>query len=127
MKVYEKVISIIISAIVLLLLCGYCIQTYKLGQARNELELTRNQLSAANDKQSEIRDGLSKCIQSVRETETILSQSATTIGEIREQIRAIRENYQYMEEQLYSLGFNNDNRTGDYNNNDFVNDKVNGE
>lgn len=84
-----------------LLFCtAFSIQTYRLANARCELREVRAELQLATNRQSEITELVGR-------TGEILSQSSTTIKDVREQIREIRENYEAMESWLLNYNSNN--------------------
>ena len=95
MKIVEKNNSILIIVLccLALSLLGNCIQEYRLGVYRQQLESTRMELAAATNRQSEIAEIL-------RRDGQILNESFTTISGIRSQIAIIKENYETMENIL---------------------------
>ena len=62
----------------------------ELGECRAELGRIRNELQTASDQQRELRE-------IVRDSKAILDRSTATLSGLREQLRAIRINYEAME------------------------------
>ena len=88
----------------------------ELGCCRDELNRVRKLLADANDQEQSLRQGIEQCLEISADTSAILNKSATTLSELREQIRIIRENYEAMEACLrnYSGGSSsNDNGSCD--------------
>ena len=78
----------------------------ELGHARAELERIRTELSNATDQQRELTESLAECAELCSDTERILSVAVTSVQGLREQLHAVRENYEAMEACLrnYSGG-----------------------
>ncbi len=89
----QKVIITILSTLLFVSLVSNAIFYHRLERTRQQLDSVRMELSAATDRQSELAEILK------RDGE-ILSKSSNTIRGIREQITAIRENYEKMENIL---------------------------
>ena len=69
----------------------------ELGHARAELERVRTELSNATDQQRELTESLAECAELCSDTERILSVAVTSVQGLREQLHAVRENYEAME------------------------------
>ena len=69
----------------------------ELGRTRAELERIRTELSNATDQQRELTESLAECAELCSDTERILSMAVNTVAGLREQLRAIRKNYEAME------------------------------
>ena len=69
----------------------------ELGHARAELERVRTELSIATDQQRELTESLAECAELCSDTERILSVAVTSVQGLREQLHAVRENYEAME------------------------------
>jgi hypothetical protein len=78
-------------------LAGLGIQSYRLQQYMDECRQYREQLTAATDRQSEIA-GV------VGHTSIILGETVNSVKELREQLKAVEDDYN----RLYSLCFDND-------------------
>lgn len=89
----QKNIIIILS--VLLLVSSVCnaILSHRLEQTRQQLEYVRMELERSRNNYKVITDGLSR-------TAEVLGESATTVQQLREQMSAVRENYQTMEKYI---------------------------
>lgn len=108
----QKIYSIIVLILLLSFICacaGFGIQSYRLEQARHELDSIRNEYAAVKDQQSELRE-------IIRSTDEILCESFDTISGIRSQITAIRESYEEMESIINSSRCNSANDNSDTNN-----------
>ena len=112
MNYYEKtrnfIIIIIITIIFFVSISGACIQTYRLQSTRSELEQIRTQLSTARNREQESIVTIKSLRDSVERTNSILSESESTIAGIRKQIQEIRESYEEMETLLNNFGDYND-------------------
>ena len=116
---FKSCIHIAIAAICAIIICALAGTTIyyrsQLGQCRDELGRVRVELDNATNQQQTITDGLTECLELCRDAETVLSESATSLSGLREQIRILRNNYEYMETRLYQLRGDN---AGSYDNND---------
>lgn len=97
---YKKIINYIIITCFFLSLIGNCIQEHRLGLYRQQSEYYRAKLEIATDREQQLTATVDECFNNVERTGDVLSQSVNTIGELRNQIQAIRENYQIMEDRL---------------------------
>lgn len=86
----QKIIIYILSFLLSVSLICNAIFSYRLEQNRQQLEYVRMELERS-------RDNYKSITESVGRTAEILSQSATTVQDLRKQISAIRENYEAME------------------------------
>ena len=86
----QKTIIYILSFLLSVSLICNAIFQHRLEQTRQQLEYVRMELSRS-------RDNYKSITESVGRTAEILSKSATTVQDLREQISAIRENYEAME------------------------------
>ncbi len=91
-KVFIYILSFTLTAS---LICNIVFQ-HRLGKTRQQLEYIRMELDRSTDNYKSIAD-------SVRRTAEILSESATTVQDLRKQIFAIRENYELLESYVNSL------------------------
>ena len=86
----QKIIIYILSFLLTAsLICNVVLQ-YRLEQNRQQLEYVRMELDRSTDNYRVITE-------SVRRTSELLSESATTVQDLRRQISAIRENYELLE------------------------------
>lgn len=56
--------------------------------------------TAATNREQQLTDTVDECFESVRRTEEILSSTSNTIGDLREKLRAVREEYETMADKL---------------------------
>lgn len=89
----------------------------ELGTARAELERVRAELANATDQQRELESTISQCETIATDTTQLLDQSISTVQGLREQIRAIRTQFEKMETCLrnYRSGNNTDNHNSSNN------------
>jgi septal ring factor EnvC (AmiA/AmiB activator) len=69
----------------------------ELGNARAELERLRTELDNATNKQSAITSDLERIAEISSDTERVLSEAVTSVQGLREQIHAIRIQFEKME------------------------------
>ena len=69
----------------------------ELGNARAELERLRTELANAENKQSAITSDLERIAEISSDTERVLSEAVTSVQGLREQIHAIRTQFEKME------------------------------
>lgn len=83
----------------------------ELGNARAELERLRTELDNAQNKQSAITSDLERIAEISSDTERVLSEAVTSVQGLREQIHAIRTQFEKMEACLrnYSSSSSTDN------------------
>ena len=86
----QKIIIIILSVLLSVSLTCNTIFSHRLEQNRQQLEYVRMELERSRDNYKFITDGLTR-------TAEILSQSASSVQELRKQISKVRENYEAME------------------------------
>lgn len=99
----KSVIYIIIGIILVYLLTTIGFQAYKLGQYRTECEQYRIELQSAENRQRELEATIDGCIIITERADGLYSSTATTIGELKSQLREAREIYEDMEKLLYSF------------------------
>ena len=90
----------------------------ELGTARAELERLRAELDNAENKQSAITSDLERIAEISSDTERVLSEAVTSVQGLREQIHAIRIQFEKMETCLRNYRSSNsadNNSTGDSN------------
>ena len=86
----QKIIVIILSVLLSVSLTCNAIFSHRLEQNRQQLEYVRMELNNS-------RDNYKSITESVTRTAEILSQSASSVQELRKQISKVRENYEAME------------------------------
>lgn len=69
----------------------------ELGAVRAELERVRAELANATDQQRELESAITECETIANDTTKLLDQSFTSIQGLREQIHAIRTQFEKME------------------------------
>lgn len=110
---YEKISYIIYgiaATVIIMLVTGISIQSYRLGRYRKQCEQYRIELERAEDNQRGLTETITDCYGAITDcygrtvrTAEILSQSTSSISELREQLRFVKENYEYMEDRLRSV------------------------
>ena len=86
----QKITIIILSVLLSVSLTCNVIFSHRLEQNRQQLEYVRMELERS-------RDNYKSITESVRRTAEVLSQSASSVQELRKQISKVRENYEAME------------------------------
>lgn len=101
---YVKKILISFTAFIILSLgiFGY-IQTRRVGLYRDRCEYYRMELDSATNREQQLADTVDECFESVRRTETILSETSNTVGDLRKKLTAVRTEYENMEKLLSSV------------------------
>ena len=97
---YKKIINYIIITCFIFSLIGNCFQEHRVGIYRQQFEYYRAKLEAATNREQQLTATVDECFNNVARTGEVLSQSVSTIGELRKQIQTVRENYQIMEDRL---------------------------
>lgn len=69
------------------------VQTKRVGLYRDRCEYYRVQLTDATNREQQLVD-------SVRRTNEILSETSNTVGDLREKLKAVRQEYENMEKLL---------------------------
>lgn len=89
----------------------------ELGAVRAELERVRAELANATDQQREFENAITECETIANDTTQLLDQSITSIQGLREQIRAIRTQFEKMETCLRNYRSSNGSSDCDTGNN----------
>lgn len=89
----------------------------ELGIARAELERLRTELNNAQNKQSAITSDLERIAEISSDTERVLSEAVTSVQGLREQIHAIRIQFEKMETCLRNYRSGNSSSNCDTGNN----------
>lgn len=111
-------IYIVISVILVLLCTTIGVQVYRLGQLRKECERYRIELQSAENRQRDLTDTINRCIDINNRAAELYNSTATTIGELKSQLREARKIYEDMEKLLYSFYNNSDSNNGNNSGND---------
>ena len=69
----------------------------ELGKCRAELERVRTELANATEQQRELESAITECETIANDTTQLLDKSITTVQGLREQIHAIRTQFEKME------------------------------
>ena len=107
-------IYIVIGIILVFLCAGIGLQAYKLGQLRKECERYRIELQSAENRQRDLTDTIDRCFDIAKRSDRIYGSTATTIGELKIQLREARKIYEDMEKLLYSF-YNDSSSDNNYN------------
>lgn len=110
----KKIVYYCFAVYFVLSIIGGAMLQSRLGQARQQLEYYRAELSAAENREQQLTDTVDKCWESTERTNQILSQSANTIQDIRRQLQEVRENYENMESLLLDSYDSMRNRNNNY-------------
>ena len=113
-EMYKNIIIGILVGLLSVACAGFGIQTYRLGIYRQQSEYYRTELAEATNREQQLAATIDECWRSTERTSEILSQSINSVGELREQIRQVREAYQDLENRLldcYDRIHNNDDIT----------------
>lgn len=94
----KKILYFIAAIYFVISIVGGGIQTYRLERSMAECRQYREQLKLATDRQSEIAEV-------VGHTSLILGETVNSVAELRNQLKAVENNYN----RLYSLCFDNGN------------------
>lgn len=89
----------------------------ELGAVRAELERVRAELANATDQQREFENAITECETIANDTTQLLDQSITSIQGLREQIHAIRTQFEKMETCLRNYRSSNGSSDCDTGNN----------
>lgn len=89
----------------------------ELGKCRTELERVRTELANASNQQREFESAITECETIANDTTQLLDQSITTVSGLREQIHAIRTQFEKMETCLRNYRSGNSTRNCDTGNN----------
>lgn len=78
------------------ILCGAILQS-RLEHYRQQSEYYRIEYERASNQQQLLADTVDKCWESTERTKDLLGRSISSIGELRKQLKEVRENYENME------------------------------
>lgn len=95
------IISIIaVNVVLVIMVIGFGIQNHRLGQYRYQSEYYRTELARADSRKQLFADEIDECFNSVARTNRILSGTAATVSELREQLQEVRKEYENLEDHL---------------------------
>lgn len=111
----KKAMYTLFAIILLAAMVGTCIQSYRLELYRQQSEYYRTELESAHSRQSELADAVDECFQSVVRTREVLSSTVNTVGDLRNQLREVRAEFENMENRLCDFYDNYNNRSSNNN------------
>lgn len=100
----EKISAGVIIFLLFIFCTTHLIQYDRLDSYREEYNNLRTQYESLKNREQQLNDTIAGCRESVERTNEILSESANTIGELRNQFNYIRECYEEMENLLFRSG-----------------------
>lgn len=104
----EKICVGVIIFLLFIFCTSHIVQYNRLDSYREEYNNLRTQYESLKNREQQLNDTIAGCRESVERTNEILGESATTIGELRNQINYVRECYEEMENLLFSNGIDID-------------------
>lgn len=99
---FKRALCIIVAICFLITITFGWIQTCRLERSMAELRHYREQLELAENRESEIRANVNR-------TGLILSETTTSVGELREKLKALEDSYN----SLWNLFYDNDDNVSD--------------
>lgn len=106
---YENIKNYILTFfLVISIICGG-ILFYRLGYYRKQCEQYRAELSEAENRQQELTATIRQCVEISKRADGIYSSTATSIRQLKEQLKEARKVYEDMAELLYNFSGNNAN------------------
>jgi len=100
----EKIYVGVIIALLFIFCTSHVVQYDRLDSYREEYNDLRTQYESLKTREQQLNDTIAGCRESVERTNEILSESANTIGELRNQIIYVRKCYEEMENLLFRSG-----------------------
>ena len=100
MKYVKKILISFIAFVLLGLSVFSYIQTRRVDIYRSRCEYYRMELDAASSREQQLTDTVDECFESVRRTNEILSSTSNTVGDLREKLTAVRQEYENMADRL---------------------------
>ncbi len=100
----EKISAGVIIFLLFIFCTTHLIQFDRLDSYREEYNSLRTEYESLKNREQQLNDTIAGCRESVERTNEILSESATTIGELRNQLIYVRECYEEMENLLFRSG-----------------------
>lgn len=100
----EKICVGVIIFLLFIFCTSHLIQYNRLDSYREEYNNLRTQYESLKNREQQLNDTIAECRGSVERTNEILGESATTIGELRNQIIYVRKCYEEMENLLFRSG-----------------------
>ena len=104
----EKISAGVIIFLLFIFCTSHIIQFDRLDSYREEYNNLRTQYECLKNREQQLNDTIAGCRESVERTNEILGESATTIGELRNQFNYVRECYEEMENLLFRSGLDID-------------------
>lgn len=106
----KRIMYTLFAIILLAAMGGTIIQSCRLELYRNKLEYYRTELESAHNREQYIANTVDECFHSVVRTREVLSSTVNTVGELREQLREVRTEFENMENRLCDFYDNFHNR-----------------
>lgn len=100
----EKICVGVIIFLLFIFCTTHIVQYNRLDSYREEYNNIRTQYESLKARERQLNDTIAGCRESVERTNEILGESATTIGELRNQINYVRKCYEEMEDLLFRSG-----------------------
>lgn len=100
----EKISAGVIIFLLFIFCTTHIVQYNRLDRYREEYNNIRIEYESLKARERQLNDTIAECRGSVERTNEILGESATTIGELRNQINYVRECYEEMENLLFRSG-----------------------
>ena len=97
----EKICVGVIIFLLFVFCATHIVQYNRLDSYREEYNNIRIEYESLKARERQLNDTIAECRGSVERTNEILGESATTIGELRNQINYVRECYEEMENLLF--------------------------
>lgn len=98
-----KCVSFVLATLLAVSVAFGGINHHRLEHYREQCRQYREQLESATCRQQELRDAVNGCIEIVGRTEEVFSSTASTITELRRQLKEVRASYEDMERLLHSV------------------------
>ena len=91
------------------LLAGLSVQSYRLDSYRKQCYEYRIELESARNRQSEITTSVNECIELSNRAAELLSQSSTSISQLKQQLSEARKIYEDMENVFLHISWSDSN------------------
>lgn len=100
----EKICVGVIISLLFIFCTSHIVQYNRLDSYREEYNNLRTEYESLKARERQLNDTIGECRGAVERTNEILGESATTIGDLRNQINYVRKCYEEMENLLFSNG-----------------------
>lgn len=100
----EKISAGVIIFLLFIFCTTHIVQYNRLDSYREEYNNIRIEYESLKAREQQLNDTIAGCRESVERTNEILGESATTIGELRNQFNYVRKCYEEMENLLFRSG-----------------------